>query len=457
MTGWLDPPQDEVERKLREGLELARGRAGDEIARRRLWTRLAEPSVPPPRRRPLFWVATLGPAALGLAALAFAIVPRTRPEAEGPKLVASAPEAEGSTAGIEAVARPQPAPTEDRPMLSAGSHRTRSRQRLGGRLRSGVHVDIEPNSELVLDAHERPIVRDGWVGFEVPVQPPGERFSVGAGAYDIVVVGTRFKVRVDGGHVGVDVDEGVVEVWRGDVRLDRIPAGERWSSPGPGDGRGAGARKRRTPDGSGPRASAVSSRRLAQAGEGVVLPVPGAVPMNSVTPSAGARMAPAQALLPELPGPPATPAAHAPALGRPADPFREAQAAMARGQTERAIAMLSALADGQGPTAENASYELGLLLRDQLLKPREAVKRWRSYRTRFPNGLLRAEADLSILDTLVSLGETEAALGEAEEFLRRHPRNERHQEVSVLAARLRATLEGEGAGEGKGKGKKAGR
>ena len=52
--------------------------------------------------------------------------------------------------------------------------------------------------------------------------------------------------------------------------------------------------------------------------------------------------------------------------------------------------------------------------------------------------MLRTEADLSILDTLSSLGDVRAALAEADAFLARHPGSERRPEVQKLAERLRA-------------------
>ena len=88
--------------------------------------------------------------------------------------------------------------------------------------------------------------------------------------------------------------------------------------------------------------------------------------------------------------------------------------------------------------AENAAYELGRVTRYNLNRPRQAVALWDKYRSRFPSGLLRKEADLSILDTLSSLGDTRAALAEADAFLARHPGSERRFEVQKLAERLRA-------------------
>jgi hypothetical protein len=60
--------------------------------------------------------------------------------------------------------------------------------------------------------------------------------------------------------------------------------------------------------------------------------------------------------------------------------------------------------------------------------------------------LLRAEADISILETLLSIGDRPAALVEAEAFLQRHPQSERRAEVERIAGRLRQALAPRAAG-----------
>ena len=113
---------------------------------------------------------------------------------------------------------------------------------------------------------------------------------------------------------------------------------------------------------------------------------------------------------------------------------------MREGRPEDALRMLTQSAKGVGPAAENAAYEMGRVLRDGLRRPRAGVTAWVSYRTRFPNGLLRAEADLSIVETLAKLGDKAAALSEAEAFLRHYTNSERRDEVARLAERLRGAI-----------------
>jgi ferric-dicitrate binding protein FerR (iron transport regulator) len=404
MSSWLEPPRDETERALREGLELARRRRGDEVARRRLWSRLSGMeetlAAPAPAGRRRTIAAGLACAASVLLVL---LAWRSGPGEDRPApepLTAAAPAAATTSSqggGVAEGAR------EAARLLGVGAHRTKTRERIRGRLADGAVVQLEPSSELVVDAREAPLVKYGLVGFDVPRQPPGHRFTVNAGAFEVVVVGTKFQVRVDGAHVGVDVEEGLVEVWRDGLRLRRVPAGRRWSSPAaPAGGAERTERAPASRGGAGRRVAALDEPRP-----------PAAVPSAPSGPA----------------GPPAP------------DSFREAQAALASGQVDRALTMLAALSRGDGPAAENAAYEHGRILRDHLLRPREALRVWQRYRTRFPHGLLRAEADISTLETLVALGAQEAALAEAEAFLGRHPSSERRAEVVRLAERLRAARE----------------
>ncbi len=111
--------------------------------------------------------------------------------------------------------------------------------------------------------------------------------------------------------------------------------------------------------------------------------------------------------------------------------------ALAAGDVEETLRLLSLLSRKDDPAGENAVYESARLVRDRLKQPREALRIWRSYRTRFPNGMLRAEVDLNIVETLAQLGSRDRALVEAEDFLQRHPDNERRTEVEGLVKALR--------------------
>jgi hypothetical protein len=280
-----------------------------------------------------------------------------------------------------------PAPVEPEPMLlGPATVTTGVREARTVRLKGGARVQLRAQTTLAVDAGQRPALQRGRMQLEVPHQEPGETFTVAAGPYVIVVVGTTFDVGVDKGHVQVDVSEGVVEVWR-DGEMVRLPAGHSWRGP----------------------ARAEPPRR--RASRPVERPAPPPVPL-----------------------PP-----------HPADRFNEARTLLATGDTAGALVILRELAAGSGPTAENSGYEIGHVLRYKRRQPRAALQAWTRYRDRFPDGLLRAEADVSVIDTLLELGDRSTARTEAEAFLRRHPVNERREEIARLAERLRRTQEDGGS------------
>jgi tetratricopeptide (TPR) repeat protein len=101
-----------------------------------------------------------------------------------------------------------------------------------------------------------------------------------------------------------------------------------------------------------------------------------------------------------------------------------------------ALALYQRLAAGTGPTAENALYELGEIYRDRLDQPERGLAAWRDYRRRFPRGLLRAEVDVSLIETLAILGHRREALDEATRFLERDPSSERRHEIARVAGDL---------------------
>ena len=383
---WLEQHgTDDAERWLGDALKAARQRAGDEVARRRVWGRieglLSSKTLPLLRARSLALPALTGAlVAVGVVAVLW-IVPATRPT--------HSPVAAKRVASVVASA-PQPSPVATRvvsQMSSAAPVRTGRGEKARVALVGGTGVELDANSVLSWDAERRPSVERGQARFEVPHQAPGARFAVSAGPYVISVVGTKFHVGVGDDRVSVEVEEGVVEVWRG-ARSVRLVEGDSWA--GPIRGLASLAVEHR------PSLAGASSRRASLADS-----------------PARAENGPASVEL------------------------TEARSALSEGRPEEALAMLTHCAKGVGPAAQNAAYEMGRVLRDGLHRPRAAVAAWLAYRTRFPNGLLRAEADLSILETLARVGDKAAALAEAESFLARYPNSERRNEVAKLAARVR--------------------
>jgi tetratricopeptide (TPR) repeat protein len=255
----------------------------------------------------------------------------------------------------------------------------------------------------------------------------------------VVVGGTRFGINVDGKAdtkadgktdgttdaqkaVAVDVDEGIVEVWEAATqrRLARLTPGESWQSP--------------------------DVAAEAPARPAAVEPTPASgVPAPTISPPAprtlrhaanyASRYATARTLALASPGETATERATSPAE-TPTAESTAARAALAAGDAPRALQLYRTLAQGTGPSAENASYEVGKVLNEKLGQPANAVAAWRRYRAAHPDGILRVEADVSIIETLVRTGDTDEALSEANDFLRRRPDSERRAEIARLAGDL---------------------
>jgi ferric-dicitrate binding protein FerR (iron transport regulator) len=385
---WLEQhTTDDTERWLGDTLKAARQRTGDEVARRRVWARIE--GLPSGKDLPVRWARSLALPALTGALVAVAVVavlwmvPATRPT-HSPVVAKRVAPAVTSASQPGSVA-----PRVVSQISSAAPVRTGRGEKARVALVGGAGVELDANSVLSWDAERRPSVERGEARFEVPHQAPGVRFAVSAGPYVISVVGTKFHVGVGDDRVSVEVEQGVVEVWRG-ARSVRLVEGDSWA--GPIRGLASPAVERRPSLGASLRhTSIVDSPARAENG-------PASVELT------------------------------------------EARMALSEGRPEDALAMLTHCSKGVGPAAENAAYEMGRVLRDGLHRSRAAVAAWVAYRTRFPKGLLRAEADLSILETLARVGDKAAALSEAEAFLARYPSSERRDEVAKLAARVRGEL-----------------
>src|SRR5262249_55736196 len=140
----------------------------------------------------------------GTAALAFTLGGWLRPRVDAPA--------------------PQPPPVADPAatdpgpaVLTPGTFRTQRGETLRFSLRGGAKVQLgssSVSSVMSLDEEERPTLEGGEVDFKVPHQAPGHTFVVRAGPYRVLVVGTKFQLRVDDRQrVQVSVEEGTVEVW----------------------------------------------------------------------------------------------------------------------------------------------------------------------------------------------------------------------------------------------------
>jgi transmembrane sensor len=410
---WLENPQNEAERLLRDGLNQAAQRTGDEISHRRGWAKVADALLEPEPRISGRLVLVSASAAVALFAVAGVLV--------YPYLGSRVPVAK--TVEVPAVPVPAAQPVEpgdstdqlavDEAERAPGNViRTRKGERARVALGGGAVAELAESSAITWDSQHRPSVEQGTASLSVPHQPPGWRFSVTAGPYVVTVVGTKFNVKVGSRTVGVEVTEGVVEVWRGS-HSTRLVAGDAWHGP------------LRTDEASSP-ASVGTASGASSAPAAAAAPSVAPVAAPSERPQAAAAPSPSAPLVANKP------------VASTSRGLQEAQSALQSGDVSRAVDILNHAALASGPAAENAAYELARVTRYNLGRPRQAVALWDKYRTRFPSGLLRTEADLSIVDTLSQMGEVRAALTEAKAFLSRHPNSERRGDVQRLIERLRA-------------------
>jgi ferric-dicitrate binding protein FerR (iron transport regulator) len=376
---WLEGQAAPGAQALRRALDEA---AGDEgataFARQRVWNRVQVPwaGEPPaaPEPAPARWPARLGLTALA-AASAVALVLGGLYLA--PRLLPAPQVTVAPPTTVAPGTRPDVVPL---PPPASIALTTGPGERAERRLARGVAVALSPRSALIPgDDSAPPEVKVGRVRFQVPHQAPGRRYVVRAGGYQVVVLGTTFDVAVEEAGVGVYVASGVVAVEdaASGRQLARLEPGMRWASdPEP-------ARAERAPP---------ASRRL----------------------SAALR----------------APAVRDPQQRRALD---EAEAARRGGDPQAALARYRRLYAGGGPQAEVALYEMAVIQAEDLHDWRQALDTWDRYRQQHPAGLLRPEADLSVIEALTRLGAEARALAEARAFLARHPASERRAEVARVA------------------------
>lgn len=257
------------------------------------------------------------------------------------------------------------------------------------------------------------------------------------------VIGTIFSVQFTDGE-RFAVARGTVDVYAEDQRVARLSAGQSWASG-------------LEPAAVSPQTQSLLER--ASRGQRIDLsPVraepparPSEMQAPATPPTATVSQA-AQRVAPKAKVRSVAAPAAAVATRRPADPpraapptpesradrlAREAETLEQSGDYRGAASRYESLARENGLDAEWALYRLGKL-RERHLGDREgALRAWLEHRRRFPNGSLRQEGDLSIVETLVRLRRNGEALAEVEGFLARYPSSERRGEMEGLRERLR--------------------
>lgn len=244
------------------------------------------------------------------------------------------------------------------------------------RLAGGVDVVLEPLGALIVgEGGAAPEIKSGRAHFSVPHQAPGQRYVVRAAGYRVVVLGTVFDVAVDARGVSVSLVSGVVEI-------ESAATGQRVAHLDPG-------------------------QRWSNGEAAAPLALPARAATSGSTAEAGILAA--------------------------------ARRARRQGDAREALALYGRLARSNGRLAESAQYEMASIEDQDLHDSARALRSWERYRDQHPRGVLRAEADLSIIEMLTRLGQEGRALDEARAFLRRNPGSERRSEVARVAADLART------------------
>ena len=273
----------------------------------------------------------------------------------------------------------------------------------------------------------------GSIELHVVPRAAGHDFAVSAGPYRFTAVGTAFTVSQDGLRLELQVSEGRVAVSRGTRHLATVGAGGQWAvevKP---------ASRRQTPRAPVEQLAAVPADRL--------LPGPPALPISPTTPSSAAfagappdraaapGLAPPPATLP-LPAVPGAPPAGAATPAAPVAGHRDCGQLATSKRTREALTCYQDQAVQNGLAGETAQYELARLWRDSFGELARALAAFQTQRSRFPNGALRTEADLSIIELLPRLDRHADALTESEQFLAAHPKAERRGEIHLLRGNI---------------------
>jgi ferric-dicitrate binding protein FerR (iron transport regulator) len=418
---WLEGATDPGRQALRQALDETQPALDPALARHRVWHRVQSPwgAAGPRSSRGALLLGTGALVGVAVAVLVFVLRPH-------PAIVVRPPQVAALPAhGTVAVT-------------------TGPEQRERHRLPRDVDAALSPRTALVPgDEQAPPEVRVGRVRFSVPHQRPGQRYVVRAGPYQVAVLGTVFEVAVEEGGVSVAVESGVVAVEEAASgrRLERLTAGQRWSSAPPA--RSSEAARSSEPA---PASEPVPTSEPARPDEAAREPgLPAELPPRSHEPVRSTEPAPrsrATAVRAWATHPSRGTASRRVAVRtiEAADPVAagaldEARQAR-RTDPSRALALYERLASARGPLAEVALYEMGVIENESLHDPRRALGTWERYRERYPRGLLRAEADFSIIEVLTELREETRALDEARTFLRRYGQSERRGEVALVAADL---------------------
>jgi hypothetical protein len=218
----------------------------------------------------------------------------------------------------------------------------------------------------------------GQISLSVVHKPRPAPFRVNSPPYVFTVLGTVFQVERRPTTVELIVSEGRVAVSRAGRELATITAGGRWSG------------------GLAPAAIGKSEPRPAASSAEVTLRSSGASRLN-----AGAGQVCAGLL-----------------------------------SSAQRLSCLRVQASGSGLAAETALYEIGKMTRDELHDPAAALAVFEALRQRYPDGALRAETALSIVELLARTGRYYQALDDSAALLAGPENGARAAELHLLRGNI---------------------
>jgi transmembrane sensor len=268
-------------------------------------------------------------------------------------------------------------------------------------LAEGSRVELGPSTRARLTSARPKAIRIDLERGSVEIEAThveGRTFVVGAGGYEVRVVGTHFVVRRDpGDQVAVRVDRGVVVVAAagsagGESR--RLGAGEQWSAPDGASGR--------------------ASVPVAEA-------APSLTAMTEPGPPPGAQAVPPSAATAErVPQAPAA-AAHRDETAK--ELFDDAQRARADGRPLDAARAFDRLRRTypQDPRAALSAFELGRLRLDALGDPRGAEEALRDAIALGPSSPFREDAESRRVEALWRMGDVNGCASARAAYLARWP------------------------------------
>jgi ferric-dicitrate binding protein FerR (iron transport regulator) len=255
------------------------------------------------------------------------------------------------------------------------------------KLDDGTRVRVEASAAARLESNEavtRVALERGTVTLDVARKRAGQTLEVATRSHRFVVRGTSFSVSASEADVTLAVREGRVAVFRATELVAEIGAGERWTA---------------------------ASGRISKPGA----TLEPQAPERSVAPHAT----------------PSSRAVEKDDAARSADDRDCLALARARRARDAEQCFVSQ-ARGTALGAELALFELSRLRADVLGDPAGALAALREHRTRFPNGSLRAEADISTVHLLARLGRSAELLSETAKLLESATGRERAAELRML-------------------------